>query len=118
MPCPAPAPFTMAARRGASPAAAAGGASLAEVPADAVKPPAPLRPQEHFGVMFLMVLLSTASVTLLSVVAAFVYLLSGRGTLPDTAVQFATVGATVGVLLGVVTCVHYVSTLRTPPRAP
>jgi hypothetical protein len=115
MPCPAPAPFTTA--PAPAPATAAGVAPPDGVVADAARP-RPLRPGEHFGVMFLMLLLSTASVTLAAVVAAFLYLLSGRGTLPDTALRFATVGAVVGLGFGMLICVHYAISLRTPPRAP
>lgn len=115
MPCPAPAPFTTTAAP--APASAAGVAPRVEVAADIAKP-RPLRPQEHFGVMFLMLLLSTASVTLVAVLAGFLYLLSGRGTLPDTALRFATVGGVVGLVIGMLTSVHYAINLRTPPRAP
>jgi hypothetical protein len=113
MPCPAPAPFTTVAAP--APASAAGVALPADVVGDAAKPPRPLRLQEHFGAMFLMLLLSTGSVTLVAVVAAFLYLLSGRGTLPDTALHFATVGAVVGLAIGMLTSVHYAINLRTPP---
>ena len=114
MPCPAPAVFTTAASP--APASAAGVVPVAEVPADAAKPPRPLRPREHLGVMFLMLLLSTATATLVAVLAAFVYLLSGRGTLSDTPLRFATVGAVVGVGVGILTSVHYGTTAGTPRR--
>jgi hypothetical protein len=117
MPCPAPAPVTMAARPAAA-SPVAGVTAADAVVAEGAKPPRPPRPQEHFGVMVLMLLLSMGSVALVGVVAAFLYLLSGRGTLPDTALRFATGGAIMGLVVGVVTCLHYVTTLRTPPRAP
>jgi hypothetical protein len=115
MPCPAP---SMPASIPAASSLPAGVAPPHGVVAEAAKPSRPLRPQEHFGVMFLMLLLSTASVTLAAVVAAFLYLLSGRGTLPDTALRFAAVGAVVGLVIGILTAVHYATTIRTPRRAP
>jgi hypothetical protein len=115
MPCPAPAPFTTAASP--APASSAGAASLDDIVADAARP-RPIPPQHHLAVMLLMLLLCTASVTLASVVAAFLYLLSGRGILPDTALHFATYGAIFGFVMGVVACVQYAINFPTRRHAP
>jgi hypothetical protein len=115
MPCPAPAPFTTAASP--TPASGAGAASLDDIVANASRP-RPIPPHIHLAVMFLMLLLFTGSFTLVSVVAAFLYLLSGRGILPDTALYFATYGAIFGLIIGVVACVQYVIQFPTPHRAP
>ncbi|HEX5872229.1 MAG TPA: hypothetical protein VFY65_17495, partial [Longimicrobium sp.] len=100
-----------------APAPAADAATLDRIVADAARP-RPIPPQHHLAVMLLMLLLCTASVTLASVVAAFLYLLSGRGTLPDTALDFAFYGAILGFVVGVAACVQYVIQFPTPHRAP
>lgn len=115
MPCPAPALFTTAASP--APAPGSGATPLDDIVANASSPrPIPLH--IHLTVMFLKLLLFTGSVTIVSVVAAFLYLLSGRGILPDTALHFATYGAIFGFVMGIVACVQYAIRFPSPCRAP
>ncbi|HYR07771.1 MAG TPA: hypothetical protein VEQ60_08375 [Longimicrobium sp.] len=110
MPCPAPAmpsPVSLA-----PPVAA--DASVEVAPA-AAKPLKRFSPAGHVVVMFLMILITTGAAALAGVVLAFVLVLAGRGILPDTAVQCAVGGAVVGALAGVLSCAHYLTTLRNPP---
>jgi hypothetical protein len=108
MPCPAPAmPSPVS--------SAADAAARAGVAPAAAPPPKRFGPGGHGFVMLLMILMTTGGATLGGVVLAFLLVLLGRGILPDTAVQCAVGGAVVGALAGVLSCAHYLTTLRSPP---
>ncbi|HEX6371905.1 MAG TPA: hypothetical protein VF006_23480 [Longimicrobium sp.] len=111
IPCPAPSmPSTLPAASSLAP----GVARRAEVPAHATTPPEPLGPAQHLTVMVLMMLMWAGGGTLAGVVAGFLFVLSGRGTLPDTALWFALGGVLAGMLLGGWTCLRYLNGLRAP----
>lgn len=106
IPCPAPA-LPAHVDSASSPTATA--------PAPAAPPPRGR--VAHGMVMILMMLTAAGGGAMLGVIAGFVYVLSGRGALPDSAVRFAVAGAVLGVLFGGFSCVHYVHKLRkSPPR--
>jgi hypothetical protein len=111
LPCP---DFSAAAAGAASPRPSVAG----EAPVETLGVPRkPLDPVEHLFIMLLMMLMATGGGTLLSVLAGFVYVLSGRGTLPDTPLRFAIAGAVLGLLSGGVSCAKYLRSLRTAARA-
>jgi hypothetical protein len=109
-----PCPDFSAAAAGAAPASfsqSTGGAPLE-------LPPAPPRrthtPLEHLFFMLLMMLLAAGGGAMLGVLAGFAFMLSGRGTLPDTALRFTLAGAIMGLLFGSVLSVRYIRSLRAP----
>jgi hypothetical protein len=101
-----------------APAPAAGRAELAKAPADAMARMTSMSMVEHHIAMLLMMLLATGGSTLLGVITGFVYVFFGFGSLPDTPLWFALIGAVVGLITGGWACRDHVKQLRTAPPDP
>lgn len=98
--------------------AGAGRAELAKAPADAMARMTSMSMVEHHIAMLLMMLLATGGGTLLGVIGGFVYVFFGYGSLPDTPLWFALIGAIVGLVTGGVSCAKYLRSLRELPGIP